>query len=109
MAVLPEPLFQEWMAFDRLEPVSDGHRLDVGLASLQAVLYNIAAAPAIREKKLRPYTLLDFLPAWHREPEENERPKDNAHVPALLAWVAELNAAFGGLDLRGKRQITGEG
>lgn len=81
----------EWMAYRQVE-LLPGERLEVLVATLIALTANIH-----RGKGEQAATAMDYLP-WLREAEADEAP-DQA---AMLRMVEQLNAAFGGRDLRGE-------
>ena len=81
----------EWLAYRQIEPLPDERR-DVLLATLAAILTNANRDPASSEAM----TAKDFLP-WLDEEDD----RDQAQSPEeMLALVEQLNAAFGGTDLR---------
>jgi hypothetical protein len=55
--------FAEWMAFDKISPISVGDKLDVLFARSDALF---AEAHRDRKKRSTPYQVADFLPVWAR-------------------------------------------
>lgn len=84
--------FAEWQIYERLEPFAPD-RIDVGMARICAVLANINRDS---DKKPDPYTLADFMPPW----QINEDSKPEVDPNSTINFIAELNAALGGRDLR---------
>lgn len=60
---MPASLLAEWMAFNRLEPVSIGQRAEAGSAIVAAVLANVNRDP---KRKREAYQADDFMPGWGR-------------------------------------------
>jgi len=54
----------EWIAYDQVEPVSLGIRIDAGAAMVAHVLANINRDS---KKRSRPFTLDEFLMRWDAE------------------------------------------
>ena len=61
---MPSRLLTEWMAFDELEPISLGRRVDIGFARLASLAANIYRN---RDIQTEPFTLNDFMPAYDRQ------------------------------------------
>ncbi|WUI00202.1 DUF4035 domain-containing protein [Spirillospora sp. NBC_00431] len=77
----------EWMAYERIAGPLGPARADV-----QAAIVAATVANANRGKKGRRFHLRDFIPKWDRRARQSWQQQ--------LAVVEQLNAAFGGADLR---------
>ncbi len=71
LASIPMRLFNEWQAFDRLEPISLGWRGDVQAGVVASLLANIYRDPRRKPEPFRPE---DFMPKFE-EPKAQE-PED---------------------------------
>jgi hypothetical protein len=69
---MPASLLAEWMAFDRLEPVSLGYRAEVGSGIVASVIANVNRDP---KRRREPYAASDFMPEWC---EASQRISDSA-------------------------------
>jgi hypothetical protein len=88
---MPARLFHEWMAYERLEPFGQDW-LQTGV-----IASTVANSQRDPEQQPAPFLPPDFMPAYETAEDEQEVDAD-----ALVAYVAMLNAALGGVDLRQK-------
>jgi len=86
--------FLEWQAFYSEEPFGES-RGDLHAALVATTLANAHRNP---EKRRKPFGLDDFLPRYWERAEDAEQRSGQS----LLAKVAMLNAALGGVDERKK-------
>lgn len=77
------------MAYDRLDPISTGFRIDVSGALIAAVIANTNRDPKQRKE---PWTPADFLIAWDSESEAATRKEPTAED---LLLKAQFFAALG--------------
>lgn len=68
---MPQAVFQEWQAYDRLSPIDFGWRMEVAAGMLAALQANIH-----RDTKRRPeaYAPADFMPDWDGELRPKKEP-----------------------------------
>lgn len=81
--------FTEWAAYYSLSPFGDER------GDLQAGIVASTIANALRTEKSKHFRPGDFMPVFEQDGQERS-PED------LLAIVEQINAAFGGRDLRGR-------
>lgn len=77
----------EWMAYERVA----GH-LGPARADVQAAIVAATIANANRGKRGRRFKIQNFIPKWDRHARQSWQEQ--------LSIVEQLNAAFGGADLR---------
>lgn len=58
---MPAELLAEWMAFDRIEPVSVGYRGEVGTGIVASLIANVNRDP---KRRRDPYEASEFMPRW---------------------------------------------
>lgn len=78
----------EWMAYERIDPFGN-QRQDYHMAMICSSLYNVIQSFG---KQRKTFTPDQFMPEFGGKQEKGE--------DELLAIVEQLNAAFGGEDLR---------
>lgn len=86
--------FAEWMAYYGLEPFGD-ERADLRSGIVAATIANVNRDPKKTRSAFEPG---DFMPKFKEEEKEAKPWEDQ------LQMVEMLNAAFGGLDLREKKE-----
>ncbi len=80
----------EWQAYRSVE-LLPGERIEMLLATLCALTVNVN-----RAKDSEPATALDFLPWMDDDDDDDEQSPED-----VIRMIEQLNAAFGGADLRG--------
>jgi hypothetical protein len=61
LAMMPSSLFTQWMAFDRLEPISLGYRGDMQSGIVAKTIANIYRDPRRRRE---PFRAEEFMPKY---------------------------------------------
>ena len=89
LEMMPARLWREWIAYSNLEPFGETR------ADLRAGIVAATVANANRDakKRKRPFGPEDFMPKFE--------PKAPQSTEEQLQIVEMLNAALGGVDLRG--------
>lgn len=83
----------EWQVYaSQYGPLRSDDRADWRIARLTAVLFNLW-----RGKKTKPAKASDFVPEWGKPAAQDE----TQTADHMLTIIEQLNAAFGGRDLRG--------
>lgn len=67
LAQMPNGLFSEWIAYDRLEPIDHAWRNEVEFGKLTTFFANLHRD---RKKRQTPYKLDDFMTRWGAEPKK---------------------------------------
>jgi len=81
----------EWMAYDRMSPIGTD-RADIQTGIIASTVANSTRNP---KKRRKPWTVKDFIPKYGRQEESEPLSPEKS-----VALIAQLNAAFGGEDLR---------
>lgn len=90
---MPASILWEWIAYSHVDPFGE-ERDDLRAGIIASVIANSNRNP---KKRPRPFTPGDFMPKLDR------RPKKTQSWEEQLKIVEQLNAAFGGKDLRGNK------
>jgi hypothetical protein len=77
----------EWIAYDHIEPLSLGFRIDAGAAMVAHVIANVNRDP---KTKSEPFTLDEFLIRWdlqNQDIEEKAAPTPEDLMLKAAAWA----------------------
>lgn len=86
--------FDEWIAFYSIEPWGE-ERADLRAGIVASTVANVNRNAKQRSK---PYSPKDFMPVYDKPPKKAQTMEE------MLRVVEVMNAAFGGQDLRGRKE-----
>jgi hypothetical protein len=90
-----------WLAFSSVEPIGDD-REDFRMAMLCSLIANVNRDPA---KRAEPFTPMDFIVNFWKQPESE--PDPDAGWKRNLELARVINEAMGGAPLRKETDING--
>lgn len=94
LAELSARQFDEWIAFYSIEPWGE-ERADLRAGIVASTVANVNRNPKQRSK---PYSPKDFMPVYDKPPKKQQTMEE------MLRVVEMMNTAFGGQDLRGRKE-----